>query len=185
VRLAALFHDLGKPQSRKMGESGVWTFYNHEQISAEMCRKILNRLRYPNAVIDQVCHLVKKHMFLYTEDWSDSAVRRFIAGVGQPNLENIYRLRRADAYGFCGKEKNCPMLASLVKRVDTILTKSQAFSLKDLAINGKDLMSIGITGGKTMGIILKQLLETVLDDPGQNTKEKLLEIAEKINKERV
>jgi putative nucleotidyltransferase with HDIG domain len=184
VRLAALFHDVGKPPVRKMDESGVWTFYRHEEKSASICRKIMNRLRYPNAVIDTVCHLIKEHMFNYTEEWTDSAVRRFIARAGEDNLESLFCLRRADTYGFSGEEHDSPSLLSLVKRIEKTLENGRAFTIKDLAVSGIDLMAIDIQSGKIMGVILKELLETVLDDPAQNTREKLLEIAENIYKKR-
>jgi len=189
VRLAALFHDIGKPDVRKLDDSGgsghaVWTFYRHEEVSANMCREILSRLRYPNALIDKTCHLIREHMFMYTEDWSKAAVRRFIARVGEENLEEIYCLRRADSYGQSGKEGSSKSLILLADRVEKILCEGRVFSVKDLAVNGNDLMAAGIPGGKMIGLILKELLETVLDDPVQNTKEKLLEIAEKIYKER-
>jgi putative nucleotidyltransferase with HDIG domain len=188
LRLAALFHDLGKPQTRKMEKlpiaccekdqaNGVWTFYRHEEVSASLCRSIMTRLRYSNTVINNVCHLVNQHMFQYTDEWSDAAVRRFIARVGEANLENIYKLRRADSFGFAGKEPRCRSLINLIERVNIVRKDSKAFSLKDLAVSGNDLMTAGIPSGKTMGIILNQLLETVLDDPSQNTREKLLEIA--------
>ena len=184
VRLAALFHDVGKPAVRGIDETGVYTFYGHEEVSANMCREILERLKYPNAVIEKVCHLTKEHMFLYTEDWTDAAVRRFIARVGEANLESVYQLRRADIYGFSGKEPNYRSLLQLIERVNKILAEGKAFALKDLAVCGNDLMTIGIPCGKMMGVILKELLETVLDDPEQNTREKLLEIAERIYGER-
>ena len=184
LRLASLFHDVGKPQTRRVDESGVYTFYRHEEISAEMCREILERLRYPNAAIDSVCHLIREHMFLYTDEWTDAAVRRFIARIGESNLEDIYRLRRSDAYAFTGKEGDASSLLLLANRVNSILAAGRAFSLKDLAVTGNDLMETGINPGKTMGIILNELLETVLDDPAQNTREKLLEIAGKIYRER-
>jgi hypothetical protein len=69
--------------------------------------------------------------------------------------------------------------------VNKTLASGRAFTLKDLAVSGKDLMEIGIAGGKMMGVILKELMETVLDDPTQNTREKLLEIAQKVYKERI
>ncbi|MCL1958267.1 MAG: HD domain-containing protein, partial [Spirochaetes bacterium] len=85
LRLAALLHDAGKPSVRKLDEkSGVWTFYRHEEISCKIAQKILGRLRYPNITTDNVCHLIKEHMFHYTDEWSDAAVRRFIARVGEP-----------------------------------------------------------------------------------------------------
>ena len=183
IRLAALLHDIGKPSVKKMGEKGVWTFYRHEEKSKFIAQKLMRRLRYSNAVIEKTCHLIKEHMFIYTPDWSNSAVRRFIARVGEPNLDDIYNLRRADVFGFAGKEQNqnyktqsCSLF-QLIERVDKTLEEGRAFSIKDLAVTGKDLMEIGIPAGKTLGIILKELLETVLDDPEQNTKEKLLTIA--------
>jgi len=181
LRLAALLHDIGKPDVRKLDESGVWTFYRHEEVSSVKAREILNRLRYSNAVTDSVCHLIKEHMFHYTDDWSDAAVRRFIARIGEPNLKDIYRLRRADAYAFCGKEADPLLTAVLSDRVEKVLANGRAFTLKDLAVSGNDLISTGIPGGKKIGIILNELLETVLDDPTQNTREKLLEIAGKLN----
>jgi len=184
VRLASLFHDVGKPVVRGIDEVGVYTFYRHEEVSANMCAEILERLRYPNALIEKVCHLVKEHMFLYEEHWTDAAVRRFIARVGEANLENVYQLRRADIYGFSGKEPNYRSLLLLIERVNAVLAQGKAFSLKDLAVSGNDLMAAGIPAGKKMGTILNALLETVLDDPAQNTREKLLEIAEKIFRER-
>jgi putative nucleotidyltransferase with HDIG domain len=180
LRLACLFHDIGKPQVRQMDISGVWTFYRHEEVSADMARKLLVRLRYSNAVIDSVCHLIREHMFHYTEDWSDAAVRRFIARVGEANLEDVYRLRRADAFGFAGREPDPRSLEDLADRVKKVSNDSRAFTVKDLAVSGKDLMEAGIPAGKRMGVILKELLETVLDDPAQNTKEQLLEIAKKL-----
>jgi tRNA nucleotidyltransferase (CCA-adding enzyme) len=185
ARLAALLHDIGKPPVCKMDERGVWTFYRHEEVGASMCHKILRRLCYSNEVIDNVCHLIKEHMFHYTEDWSDAAVRRFIARVGESSLEDLYRLRRADAFALTGKETEPMNLTELSDRVKKVLAQEHAFTLKDLAVSGNDLMAIGIESGKTMGIILKELLETVLDDPAQNTREKLLEIAGKIVKDKL
>ena len=185
LRLASLFHDIGKPQVRDMDKNGVWTFYRHEEVSAGLCRKIMNRLRYSNTQISNVCHLVKEHMYHYTDDWTDAAVRRFIARVGESNLESLYRLRRADAYAFSGKEPDPRSQMPLTKRVEKVIESGRAFTVKDLAVSGSDLAAIGIKPGKIMGIILKALLETVLDDPQQNVREKLLEIAEKIFKDRI
>jgi putative nucleotidyltransferase with HDIG domain len=181
LRLAAILHDVGKPQTREADENGVWTFYRHEETGAVISRKMLNRLRYPNSVIDAVSGLVKEHMFHYTPDWKDSAVRRFIARIGESRLEDIYRLRRADAFGLCGKEIEPESLVQLADRVEEVMEKSRAFSIKELAISGKDLIAAGIPTGKIMGVLLRELLETVLDDPEQNTKDKLLEIAGKIH----
>jgi len=181
VRLAALFHDIGKPSVRGIDEeTGVCTFYRHEEASADMCRAVMERLRYPNLLTDSVCHLIKEHMFKYQDDWSDAAVRRFIARVGETNLKDIYSLRRCDTFAFSGKESKVSTLTSFANRIDELLAQGQIFSLKDLAVSGNDLMTAGIPAGKMMGMILKELMETVLDDPAQNTRERLMEIAGKI-----
>ncbi|MDR1250842.1 MAG: HD domain-containing protein [Treponema sp.] len=182
VCMAALLHDIGKPLTCKTGADGIRTFYHHEAESRRLARNILTRLRCPNVCIDAVCHLVGEHMFHYTEDWTDAAVRRFIVRVGTAQLENLYRLRRADAYAMAGTEPAADFLLPLAGRVDRILSENRALSLKDLAVSGKDLMAIGVRPGKVMGIILHELLETVLDDPGQNTKEQLLKIAENLQR---
>jgi putative nucleotidyltransferase with HDIG domain len=181
VRLAALFHDIGKPATRRLDESGVWTFYRHERVSAALARDIGLRLRYPNALIKRMVHLIEEHMFHYDETWTDAAVRRLIIRVGEESLEDMYALRRADAYATAGME-NPGLLAPLRSRIDGILARDNALSLRDLAVSGRDLMGIGVKSGKHMGIILGELLETVLEDPALNTREKLLEIAGKLNR---
>ena len=122
-------------------------------------------------------------MFFYESSWTDAAVRRFIARVQLENLDQLFALRVADVYGM----HNVPVrlhdsetgknLCELKKRIEKVLKKSTALSIKDLAVNGNDLMTSGIPAGKTMGKILTQLLEAVMEDPEQNTKEKLTEIA--------
>jgi putative nucleotidyltransferase with HDIG domain len=174
--LAALYHDIGKPLTAQTGEDGGWTFYRHEKESARLARAILLRFRYPNFVIDRVCHLVEEHMFNYNESWTDAAVRRFVIRAGEENLSDLFALRRADIYGMAGREPNWDTLLPLHNRIEEVLARSRALSLKDLAISGSDLISLGIPPGKTIGIILNDLLESVLEDPDLNTKEKLMEI---------
>jgi putative nucleotidyltransferase with HDIG domain len=182
VRLAALFHDLGKPSTQKMGKDEAWTFYNHEKESVRLAEGIMRRFRYPNAVIGKVLRLIEAHMFHYEDVWKDSAVRRFIMRTGEDLLPELFDLRLADTAGTSGIDPDPALLLPFKKRIESVLAKGSALSLKDLAINGNDLLEIGVKSGKHIGIILKELLEAVLDDPAMNTKEKLLEIADKINK---
>jgi putative nucleotidyltransferase with HDIG domain len=181
LRMAALFHDLGKKAVRKLGEDGVWTFYGHERESSRLARSLMLRLRWPTAVTDHVCHLIEEHMFHYTDDWSDGAVRRFIIRAGEAYLGDLYKLRMADAYATAKHEPDPGSLLPLMRRVEAILSARKALSLKDLAVSGDDLKEAGIRPGKTMGIILGELLEAVIDDPELNIREKLLEIAGKFN----
>ncbi|MDR3276752.1 MAG: HD domain-containing protein [Treponema sp.] len=182
VRLAALFHDTGKPACRRLGEGGVWTFYRHEEESARLSAAILRRYRYPNAVRETVCRLIAQHMFHYTGDWTDAAVRRFIIRSGEEHLDDLYRLRLADIYGTAGLEPPPDCLLPLTRRVEAVLARSRALSLRDLAVSGRDLMARGIPAGKRLGLILGELLEAVLEDPALNEREKLLEIAGRLNK---
>jgi len=181
VRLAALFHDIGKPPAAQVAPDGVRTFHGHEKISVEQTRDILIRLRYSNAVIDKVCHLIAEHMFHYEDSWSNAAVRRFVIRVGEAHLPDLYALRRADTYGQAASAPPPRLLLPLINRVEKILAESRALSLKDLAISGKDLIAAGLPPGKQMGLILSELMEAVVDDPELNSREKLLEIAGKIN----
>ena len=181
VRLAVLYHDIGKATTAEPDGHGGWTFHGHDRESSKIARKILRRFKYPNALIEKVCILIDEHMFNYQENWSDAAVRRFIIRSGEENLRDLYSLRRADAFGTTGIEPSSSFLLPMMNRMEKILSEKKALSLKDLAVSGKDLIKIGISPGKYMGIILEELLNTVIEDPELNTMEKLLEIAEKIN----
>ena len=116
-------------------------------------------------------------MFHYDPSWTDAAVRRFIVRVGKENIDDLFALRKADVFGLTGTYAEPNFLVEFTARIDTLLKEDGAYSLKDLAVNGKDLMAIGIPAGKCLGLVLHDLLETVLDDPAQNTKEALLPIA--------
>lgn len=193
VRLAALFHDIGKPVVKKIipGENGnddTVTFYNHERESEKITRKILTRLKFSNEMINNVCHLVKEHMFHYEENWTDAAVRRFIIRVQPENIEDLYDLRIADMYGMWNLpveikySQSVKLLLELEERIKKELEKNTALSLKDLAINGKDLIALGIPAGKQLGELLNHLLDCVIEDPSINEKSILINIVNSMQK---
>ncbi|MDA3940261.1 MAG: CCA tRNA nucleotidyltransferase, partial [Spirochaetia bacterium] len=99
LRLSCLLHDIGKPVSLALDSDGFPTFYNHENISRELTIKIMQNLRFPGNDIKRSAHLISNHMFNYTEEWSDAAVRRFISKVGIESIDDLFRLRIADQYG--------------------------------------------------------------------------------------
>ncbi|HWP68277.1 MAG TPA: HD domain-containing protein, partial [Rectinemataceae bacterium] len=177
IRLAALLHDVGKPVARALDEAGVPTFYNHEKISSAMAEKALKRLKFPNEVVSRVLHLIINHMFNYTEDWTDAAVRRFIARVGRDSLDDLFSLRIADTSATQGHAPDPRLIEPFRLRIQSILSMDGAFSVKDLKVGGNELAGIGIPRGPAMGKILNELLETVLDDPDQNEETRLLAIA--------
>lgn len=189
VRLAALFHDIGKKDARTV-EKREWPegsgnivdlihFHKHEIYSAEQTEKILTRLRFPNNEIERVVHLIRHHMFFFEENWSDAAVRRFIVRIGPENINDLFELRKADIYGM-HREKWNPQsssakgIDSLKKRISEIESQKNALSLKDLAVNGKDLIQAGIPAGKELGKILNSLFEAVLENPEMNKKDVLI-----------
>jgi len=185
VRIAALFHDIGKPAVKKVlveNDVETFTFYNHENVGEKIARKIFVRLKYSNAEIENFCHLIKNHMFHYESNWTNAAIRRFIVRVQKENFEDLFDLRLADVYGMHNKDVRkhdtltCQNLLELKDRIDEELKNQNALSLKDLAINGNDIISLG-GSGKQIGIILNQLLDCVLEDPEMNTREKLLEVS--------
>ncbi|MDY4766948.1 MAG: HD domain-containing protein [Treponema sp.] len=193
VRLAALFHDIGKPDVKRViptPQGEQFTFYNHEAKSQQITKEILFRLKFSNAEISNICHLVVNHMFNYTQDWTDAAVRRFLAKIQAENLEDLYDLRLADIYGMNNApvrgqdSRTIALLNELKDRISKETEKNSVLSLKQLAVNGKDLMKNGISAGKDLGFVLNQLLETVLEDPSQNEKEQLIKIALNIYKKR-
>lgn len=201
VRLAALFHDIGKPAAKKIlhetvldGEKNdgskkeieTITFYNHEAFGEKITQKLMTRLKFSNDMISNVCHLVKEHMFHYESNWSEAAVRRFIIRVKPECMEDLYDLRLADMYGMYNEKvdvrysESVKLLLELKARVEKELSKKTALSLKSLAVNGRDLMQLGIPAGKELGRILNELLECVIEDPAMNNKEMLIETAKKI-----
>lgn len=194
VRLAALFHDIGKPDVKRViptPQGDQFTFYNHEAKSQQITKEILFRLKFSNAEIANICHLVVNHMFNYTQDWTDAAVRRFLAKIQAENLEDLYDLRLADIYGMNNApvrgqdSRTIALLNELKDRISKETEKNSVLSLKQLAVNGKDLMKNGISAGKDLGFVLNQLLETVMEDPSQNEKEQLIKIALNIYKKRI
>lgn len=189
LRLAAFLHDCGKPASkveRTVEGHKINNFYNHEKYSVEIARSLMTKLKFSNAEIDYVCHLIENHMFHYESSWSDAAVRRFIVRVGLDSFDDLIDLRLADMYGKYNADvrlhnsAGCANLVELTDRVKALAAQSCALSLKDLKVNGKDLIAKGIPAGKKLGKILNELFQTVLDDPEMNDREKLLKLAKNL-----
>lgn len=178
VRLAALLHDVGKPQSRRFSnEKHDWTFHGHEVIGARMAKIILTRLHYPKELIEEVVALVRWHMFFSDPDAITlSAVRRTIANVGTERIWELLDLRVCDRIGT-GRPKEQPFrLRKYISMVEEALR--DPISVAMLKIDGKRLMEIsGERPSIRLGWVLHALLEEVFDDPSKNTKEALEERA--------
>ena len=178
VRLAALFHDIAKPMvQKKVSKQEEPVYYNHEVVGANVAKKVMRRLKYSNAEIDFVTLLVRQHMFYYQDEWTDGAVRRFMKAVGIENIKPLLKLREADRLGSGNrKDKESKAIPKLLARIDKIIEEENAITVKDLKINGNDLMKeFNLKPGPIVGKILNYLLDLILDEPSLNDKEKLME----------
>ncbi len=180
VKLAALFHDIGKPRCAEDGH-----FYKHDMVSSEMTREIMKRLKFPNSEIDRVSSLVRWHMFLYvkwregeaTTNWTDAAIRRLIKNVGgEEYIDDLFKLRIADAFGNPKSSFEPGEIRLLEARISEVRAKDMILTTKDLDISGEDIIALGVQKGPRVGEILAQLLEEVIDNPGLNNKDSLLKL---------
>lgn len=176
IRLAALFHDIGKSRAIRSKENNINTFYNHEMYSYRMARAIMKRLKFSNSDIATTLELIKYHMFHYTRDWTDGAIRRFIRKTDKI-LDKLFILREADRIGS-GKRKGYSRIIEEFKhRINKMKDEESVFKIKDLNITGNDIMKIRqIKPSPLVGKILEYLMQLVLDDPKLNTNEKLVQL---------
>ncbi|WP_432664100.1 CCA tRNA nucleotidyltransferase [Wukongibacter baidiensis] len=173
LRLAALLHDIAKPSCFSIDEEGVGHFYSHHMKGMDMAEEILKGLKYDNQTIDLVKVLVKEHMSKFHE-LTPRIVKRLINRVGVDNIERLFELQRADIKGS-SEPHDFSSIEEVKELYMKIINEKQPLSVKDLEINGRDLMQIGIPQGKEIGIILEKLLEKVLDNPEINKKGLLMD----------
>jgi poly(A) polymerase/tRNA nucleotidyltransferase (CCA-adding enzyme) len=167
VRLAALFHDIGKPRTKR-GEGPNATFYGHEVVGAKMTAQILNRLRFPKKDIEKIVKLVRYHLFYYNPgEVKESSVRRLLRKVGPENIEELLQLRMADRIGSGVPKAEPYKLRHLRYMIEKV--SRDPISVKMLKVDGNDVMEIlKIKPGPKVGQILHILLEEVIDDPKKN-----------------
>jgi tRNA nucleotidyltransferase (CCA-adding enzyme) len=176
LRLVALLHDVGKPAARTPhpSEPGDFTFFKHEYLGAEMVEGIAGRLRLSRAETELVVALVSNHMFYYTPEWTDGTVRRFVNRVQADRIGALFSLREADIISRGRGEDPEGETRELRARIARVAAEDAAMRVKDLAVNGADVMRVlGVGPGPQVGQILNRLLECVLDDPALNQKETL------------
>lgn len=173
VRLAALFHDVAKPRTKR-GEGDDATFYGHQVVGERMVLEILDKLHFPKEIVEKVALLAREHMFVYDpETVTDAGARRLIRRVGKENIEDLFKLREADRIGSGVPKAQPYRLRHLKFRIEKV--SNDPISAKMLKVNGEDVMLVAnIQPGPEIGYILAVLLEEVLDDPAINVKEVLV-----------
>lgn len=174
LRLAALFHDLGKVNVKSTDGDGVDHFKGHPAVSAQIAHKIFKRLKFDNDTERKVCRLVETH------DWTIGAVpkhiRRYMNRIGEEYFPTIFDFNLADLKGQSTYklEDKLKLLGELREAYENVVNNNECVSLKTLAVTGKDIIEAGVEKGPKVGEVLSTLLEEVLDDPAKNNKEYLL-----------
>lgn len=181
LKLAALLHDIGKPEVYTM-ENGVGHFYGHAQVSADMAEIILKGLKYSNEVIEEVVLLVKYHDTDIA--LTNKYIRRMLGKIGEKTFRKIFLLRRADILGqsLYNRRSKLEELNQLENLFANFKMEEECFSLKQLAISGKDLISMGISPGPKMGEILNMLLDKVVNEELENDNQVLRDFVKEMIK---
>lgn len=174
LRLAILFHDMGKPKALTTDDKGIHHFHGHNEISSQISREVLRRLRFDNDTIHKVERLVFYHD--YRPALTDKSVRKFVAKIGKELFPLYLLVQKADvlAQSDYKREEKLKNIETVGKIYEGILEREECLSLKDLAVTGKDLIDLGIKPGKEIGEILNGFLERVIEEPELNQKEILL-----------
>lgn len=179
LRLTMLLHDVAKPQCKTTDEAGIDHFHGHPAQGAQMARVILRRLKLDNDTVARVTQLIRWHDD--NPPLTERNVRRAVYRVGSAQYPAIFAVKRADILAQSDYQREGKL--SYVDAYETlytqILEKNQCLSIRDLAVNGADLLAAGVPQGRQIGEYLDQLLQLVLEQPKLNTREYLLEVVRK------
>ena len=182
LRLTAFFHDIGKPKTFTIDNTGKGHFHGHPEVSDKMANEILKRLKTDNRTISEVRLLIKLHDLRPKPDAKN--VRRLMYETGSENFSLLMEIKRADA--LAQNPETHEYKLGYIRKLEEIykqeLEKKSAFNLKTLAVNGKDIINIGISDGRKIGMILEFLLDRVIDGDMENDRQLLLDKAAEIQK---
>ena len=178
LRLTMLLHDLGKTKTKTTDENGISHYYDHTKESAKMAEQILKDLKYDNNIINKVLILIQYHDCTLK---SKLSVKRMLNKIGEELLKDLIKIQRADilSQNPVYTQERLSTLIDTESKLDIILAQNECFTLKDLKINGEDLIKLGFNKGKEIGDTLKFLLNLVIEDPKLNERERLIIVAKK------
>lgn len=176
LRLTMMLHDFGKTKTKTTDESGISHYYVHAKESVEMAQNILKGLKYDNETINKVLILILYHDCTLK---SKLSVKRMLNKIGEVLLRDLIKIQRADILAQNPVYANHRLLnlIEIESKLDSILTQNECFNLKDLMLNGEDLINLGFDKGKEIGETLKYLLDKVIENPKLNQKEELIKLA--------
>lgn len=178
TRLTVFFHDIGKPHCYQDGEDGIRHFKGHGKVSADMTDTIMKRLRFDNDTREKVVQLVYYHDATF--EVGEKYIKRWLNKIGEEQFRRLLNVRRADikAQAYTEQESRLQKIDNIEYILEEVLQKDECFSLKDLAVNGNDLIEIGYKPGKEIGNTLNCLLQLVIEGVYLNEKSELLKYVE-------
>ena len=184
LRLAMLLHDMGKPSTKSKDEEGHHHFYNHQIIGAQMANKTLRDLKMDNDTRKQVVRLVRYHD--ERPVLKERIVRKCIVEIGLDAFPDIFAVKRADtlAQSDYKREEKLQYIEDFESMYNDIVAKGQCLKISDMKISGKDLIDMGAKQGPSIGELLQELFEDVLNNPSHNNEEYLREKAAKLLQKR-
>lgn len=186
LRLAGLLHDIGKPATREVSKAKGITFHKHEMAGVKLAKELLRKLNYDIETRKKVLKLIRLHMYHYTRDYSDKAIRRFIekAGVNEENIKNLknfplFQLRAAERLG--NGFKKIPVTEKqkdFENRIIRVFSETTVLRVEDLVVTGNDIISIsGLRPSELVGKVLNHLLDKVMGDQKLNNRTDLVKLA--------
>jgi len=174
LRMAALLHDCGKPACKTVDENGIGHFYNHPAVSREIAKGLLQRLRFSNRDSERIITLVANHDRVL--DGSEKIIRRALSKLGEAQYRDLLALKKGDLIGQGTNRERIVSLWEMERQLNDVLKKNSCLSLKDLAVNGRDMITLGLTGS-AIGETLRMLLDAVIEETVPNERETLLSFA--------
>ena len=183
LRLTMFFHDIGKPDCFFMDRDGIGHFYGHEEKSAKIAHAVMKRLKYDNRTIEDVVLLVKSHDIKFTVN--SKFAKKMLNKMGEEKLQMLTEVRIADvtAQSSANREVRIRKVLDFRAVIKEVLSQKQCFSLTDLAVNGRDLISIGMNPGHALGVMLQKLMDMVIEEEIDNVKILLLSKAAELMEE--
>lgn len=183
LRWVLLLHDIGKPATVTVGKDGQNHFYGHQEKGAIAAKGILKRLKFDNDTLDVVVHLIRWHDYRFV--LTPAGMRKAASKIGKDFMELLFEVNRADTSAKNPEhtKEKYNQLHEARRLYREILDRGECVSLKELAVNGKDLIMEGFKPGRELGNTLNHLLEVVIENPQLNQKKILLGMARKVNED--
>ena len=179
LRLAAFFHDIGKPPC-KIVDKGWGHFYGHEKVGSDIANAVMHRLKYDNLTRKTVVNLIAKHGIVFNPAGKQAS--RLLHRLGEEDLRRLISLERADVKSQHPNyvDERLTMIGVFEEKVDCLIEQGKCFSMKDMAVDGRDIMALGVKEGKEIGRIKNELLSLVIDGELENSRDVLIDKAKEL-----